>query len=315
MESKLSFSNPRKVDILLATYNGERYLAEQIESLLKQTHPDIHLLIRDDASIDNTPLIIESFLSKFPDRITFFQARERQGVKANFSQLMQASTSSYLMFSDQDDVWKPNKVEKSLSCMIAMENKYGELPLLVHSDLTVVDESLNLLDPSFWHYTYLKSPHSSSLNKLLTQNVVTGCTIMINRLMNELARPIPHEAFMHDWWLALIASAFGQIGVIHEATLYYRQHSTNTLGAQKFFNFCNIKKKLHKWRQADEKKFQQAFIFFHRYQQLLSLSQQKILKDFLMLAHLSWMERKKTIYRHGFFKQGWVRNLADFFLG
>ncbi|NGY95701.1 MULTISPECIES: glycosyltransferase family 2 protein [unclassified Neochlamydia] len=315
MESKPSFSNHRKVDILLATYNGERYLAEQIESLLNQTYPAIHLLIRDDASIDNTPLIIKSYLSKFPDRITFFQGRKRQGVKANFSQLMKASTSSYLMFSDQDDVWKPNKVEKSLSCMLAMENQYGELPLLVHSDLTVVDENLHLLDPSFWHYTHLKPHHSSSLNRLLTQNGVTGCTIMINRLLNEMARPIPHEAFMHDWWLALTASAFGQIGVINEATLYYRQHSTNTLGAQKFFNFYNMKKKLHKWRQTDEKKFQQALIFYQRYQKLLSLSQQKILKDFLKLAQLPWMKRKKTVYCHGFFKQGWVRNLADFFLG
>lgn len=304
-----------RVDILLATCNGERYLVEQLESLLAQTYTNTRILIRDDASKDQTPQIIRDYQKKYPGKILSFPGKERLGVRGNFSQLMEFSSSPYVMFSDQDDIWLPHKIEKTLFKLQSLEEVYGNHPYLVHSDLVVVDERLKVLDHSFWKYANLNPAHGCTLNRLLNQNVVTGCTMMVNRLMIELAKPIPPEAFMHDWWMALTAAAFGKIDFLVEPTIHYRQHQKNTLGAQKFGGLHSLSNSFKKLMSKDIRKFHQAHIFYHRYHDLLDHSHKNIMKAFLDLQRANWMMKRYAIYKHGFYKQGFLRKLADFVLG
>lgn len=304
-----------RIDILLATCNGEKFLSEQIESILHQSYSNIRLIIRDDASDDSTQAIIHEYIQKYPDKILFFLGKERVGVQANFSKLMESSSSPYIMFSDQDDVWMLHKVKVTLDKMLHLEAVYGFHPYLVHSDLVVVDENLKNMHGSFWKYINIKPTKTFSINRLLNQNVVTGCTMMINRLMIELARPIPKEAFMHDWWLALVASAFGKIAVINEPTIYYRQHGKNALGAQKFGSARNLSLSFKKLTHQQVRKFHQASTFYHRYNELFDSEHRCLMKAFLNLQRASWFQKRKTILKHGFYKQGFLRNIADFLLG
>lgn len=310
----VDINNP-KVDVLLATYEGEKFLEEQIDSILAQSHTNMRIIIRDDASQDMTPNIIQKYTERYPEKIMFIQGKGRIGVKANFSKLMEYSSASYIMFSDQDDIWMPKKIEKTLSCMRAMELEYGNHPFLVHTDLVVVDECLKILNRSFWKYAHIKPIHEETLNRLLSQNVVTGCTMMANRPLIEIAKPIPEEAFMHDWWMALTAAAFGKIGVINEPTMYYRQHKQNALGAQKFGSLRNLTNGFQKLMNNDMRKFQQASAFYHRYHDLFDVSYRNILKAFLEIQRRSWAKKRYVIYKHGFFKQGLLRNIADFVFG
>lgn len=308
-------SQPPRIDILLATCNGEKYLSDQLDSLLNQDYQNIRLIVRDDASQDQTQNILKSYQAKYPEKIILHEGKEKLGVKGNFSKLMEFSAAPYVMFADQDDVWLPHKVKHTLKVMQQLEQKYGEQPLLVHSDLVVVDENLRVLNSSFWKYAGIKPHLGINLNRLLSQNVVTGCTVMVNRLLIEIAKPIPAEAFMHDWWIALTAASFGQIGFINVPTLYYRQHSKNTLGAQKFGSWRNLTHNAHKLMKRDVRKFQQASTFFHRYFELLDPHHRTLTKEFLKLQRESWVRRRYLIYKHGFFKQGFLRNFAEFILG
>ncbi len=306
--------NP-KVDVLLATCSGERFLAQQIDSILNQTYPFIRIIISDDASEDDTQKIIQEYVGRFPEKILFIENQKRLGIKKNFSLLMKISSAPYVLFSDQDDIWLPQKVEKTLNCIQSMEDKFGSQPFLVHTDLTVVDEHLKVLHNSFWKYVNINPLVNMTFNRLLNQNVVTGCTMMVNRLLVELARPIPEEAFMHDWWITLVAATLGKIAVLNESTIFYRQHGKNTLGAQKFGSVKNLIVNFKKLMHKDIRKFQQATFFYHRYHELLEIEHKNNLKLFLNLQRLSWFRKRYAIYKNGFFKQGFLRNIADFMFG
>ena len=134
-----------KIDILLATYNGEKFVKEQIESILNQTYENFNLIISDDASTDNTLNILEEYEKK-DTRIKVFKKEKNKGLIDNFEFLLKNVTSDYFMFSDQDDIWKKDKIEKSI-------NKLKEESLgLVYTDLEIVDEKLNVIYPSYWKY-------------------------------------------------------------------------------------------------------------------------------------------------------------------
>lgn len=224
------------VDILLATYNGEAFLPEQIESVLAQSFADWRLLVRDDGSTDDTAAIVRQYVSQYPDRILPVEDQDTGlGAAGNFARLMEQSRAPYVMLCDQDDVWLPDKVERMLAAIRELEaDSSTELPLLVFSDLTVVDRELKTINPSFWQYMLTDPVAGCLVNRLMGQNVVTGCASICNRRLVELTLPIPAEALMHDWWMALVAASLGELRCLPEATVLYRQHGKNTLGAKDF---------------------------------------------------------------------------------
>lgn len=284
------------IDILMATYNGEKYLAAQIDSIMGQSFQNFQLFIRDDCSTDATPKIIKEFTKKFPSKIISLPAERNLGIIANFSALMEASESPYIMLSDQDDIWEKDKIEKTIAEMSALEKCHGsEIPLLVHTDLRVVDHNLQLIDPSFWRHMKLTPDSSHTVQKLILQNVVTGCSMLMNKKLLEMSLPIPKEAMMHDWWLALVAAAFGKISCVKTPTILYRQHNNNALGIRtrdkSFPIFSTIKKHfiqstLHlllKRKTINPEKLKQAACFVNRYDAFFSTQQKTTFKIYSKL--------------------------------
>lgn len=224
------------VDVLLATYNGSKYLHAQLDSLLAQTHQNFRVLVSDDGSSDATLEILENYRARFEGRLVVVPNPHcGQGVVRNFENLMLASLqdgqAGWVAFSDQDDVWLPQKIERCLNEMVRIEEEGGEgLPCLVHSDLTVVDESLNVISDSFARYQRM-DPRQCSPLSLLSVNQVTGCTMMVNRTLLQMALPLPRETIMHDWWCGLVSGS-GRRRFVSAPLILYRQHGANQVGAK-----------------------------------------------------------------------------------
>lgn len=300
-----------QVDIILATFQGANYLEEQLESILTQSHPHLHLWVRDDGSTDQTIPILQKWAQTYSQKITFVPSNEHLGIKGNFSELMKLSQAPYVMFADQDDKWLPCKVEMSLNQMKAMERQYGShLPLLVHTDLKVVDQKLEEIASSFWHYAGLH-PNQTTLNRLLSQNVITGCTMLMNRALIELAYPIPSIAVMHDWWVALISCCFGHIQFVNQPTILYRQHGSNDVGAKRYglkSFLYQSSKEIYKKANSLKQTYQQSLCLLERFEHLLQLEKQILLRAYGELEKLPYLKKKYQVIKYQFFKQGFLRN-------
>lgn len=302
----------------MATYNGEKYLKEQIFSILNQSYQNFRLLICDDQSGDETKKIVETFVKEYPDKIYIVVSDEKLGAKGNFSFLMQQAKADYIMFSDQDDVWMQDKIAKTYHRMKSLEEEHGrDHCLLVHTDLTVVNQECKVLGNSFWKYSNYNADSFHDLNRFLIQNVVTGCTVMINRPLLNLCSPVPKESLMHDWWVALVASTFGKIGLVKEATMLYRQHGRNTLGAKKFEVISFLKEGFKKLISNDKTfleqtraRYAQSRVFLERYETLLNRHKRKMIKDYIRLEHSHWFKKRYLVIKHHFFRSGFLRNFV-----
>jgi glycosyltransferase involved in cell wall biosynthesis len=219
------------IDILLSTYNGEKYIDELFDSIINQSYNDWKILIRDDGSSDKTVEIIKKFILKFPKRTEFLKCRERIGVVKSYNELLKKSDAAYIALCDQDDVWRKDKLELTINKLKEIEKHNRDKPVLIHTDLYVTDKDLNITFNSFWNKMLL-SPKLNSFNYYISSNNATGCSILFNKKLRDIALEIPQEAAMHDWWLTLTASKFGKIGYINVQTVYYRQHSSNQVGAE-----------------------------------------------------------------------------------
>ena len=221
------------VQILMAVYNGEEFLREQVDSLLAQTFGDWELLVSDDASTDGSLAILREYARR-DARIRVVLEDERFGsAKRHFMALLRLADAPYVMTCDQDDVWDPDKVEVTLRAM--REAEEGERPLLVCTDLRVVDGALREISPSFLAYSGMDAS-TPTFGYFLASCLVTGCTMMVNRpLLRLLQRPAHDESvIMHDWWASLIAAAFGEVIHLDRTTIAYRQHGDNSVGADRF---------------------------------------------------------------------------------
>jgi rhamnosyltransferase len=221
--------------VLLSSYNGARFISEQVESIRQQTLADWTLLVRDDGSSDGTARILESLAGADPRVVLLRDGRGNLGPARSFGTLMQAALEAgagYAAFADQDDVWCPDKLERELDLLRTREAAVGRaVPLLAYSDLMVVDEELRPIHRSFLGYQGLGSDGGAPLQTLLTQNFVAGCTTVANRTLLRTALPLP-DVVMHDWWLALCAAAMGEVVRCPGATVLYRQHGRNAAGSR-----------------------------------------------------------------------------------
>lgn len=229
------------ISICMATYNGEQFLKPQLESILAQSNQDWQLLIRDDGSDDNTMRIVEDYAERLPGKIRLVTDNgSRLGASLNFGKLLEYADTEYILFSDQDDVWLPNKIELTLNAMKATERIYPDKPILMHTDLKVVDSDLNIIADSMWSYQKLFPEMGDDLSKIMAQNVVTGCAMMINRKARDVSIPIPAEAIMYDWWIAMNVARYGKIVYLSAPSILYRQHSDNRIGAKEAKNISII---------------------------------------------------------------------------
>lgn len=304
------------ISVLLATYNGERYLAAQLDSLLAQTCRDFVVYIGDDGSTDGTMAIVETYRERHPG---VFRVMEREGgtggAKRNFLDMIIRQKDDYVMLCDQDDVWLPDKIALSLGKIREMEREYGvETPLLVHTDLRVVDEEFNLINPSF-RAAMNANYDKTALRQQLIQNTLTGCTAIFNRALSALIDREPPYCVMHDWWLMLVCAAFGHIDWIDAQTVLYRQHRRNEIGAKDVRTLSYKLKKLRDYpdmRRAIEETYVQAASLLSLYHDRLSPEQVSLLEAYCSIPSMNKLGRWRTICQLGVLKNGVARKLANF---
>lgn len=219
-----------RVDILLATYNGEKYLKEQIDSILNQTYKNIQIIISDDCSKDGTREILKEYEKN--DKIKVFYQQENLGYVKNFEFLLRQVESNIYLLSDQDDVWKEDKVEKTV------EKLNKENLDLVFGDLEVVDENLNTVCKSYNKYMHLDTKIRKCINSYKLQymyNCMTGCTMASKKEWIDKILPFPTNSkyVIHDYWMGLIISLNGKVGYLDTPYILYRQHGNNQVGISK----------------------------------------------------------------------------------
>ncbi|MDN0063299.1 glycosyltransferase family 2 protein [Collinsella ihumii] len=302
---------PETVAILLATHNGERYIAEQLESIGRQTHRDWHLFVSDDGSSDGTLRVVEGFRSQNPDKVTIVSQGHRMGgAKENFFHLMRVVPRGFkaYCFCDQDDRWLPEKIEKTLAALEAIGSESGDCPCLAFCDARVVGADLGLIDSSFVSFTDV-DPAATSLSELLVQNPISGAEVMVNERALELAsRPSNLEGIdMHDQWLGLVVSAFGKMQYVDEALFEYRQHGDNEVGAKKM-GLGSIISKARIAKSSLRKKEVQAARFVEEYRNILSRSQTLLLEGFASIEQLSKIARIEFLRKNGVRMNGLLRN-------
>lgn len=242
-------------EILLATFNGERFLPEQIESIINQSYTDYKILASDDNSSDCTFEILRSYESVLKEKIKVIQS-DTHSAKENFYNLLDRADAEYIALCDQDDFWETDKLKKSIKAIKILEKNYGkDTPVLVHSDLQIADENLNTVGRRMSDITGIRRilKHAvkesenlytigtkQSFSRYLVENNITGNTVIINKaLLNIYKRP--KVSFMHDWWLGILAFTFGKVGFLDECLIKYRQHENNELGAKNPLEPGNIK--------------------------------------------------------------------------
>lgn len=221
--------------VLLSTWNGAKYLPELLDSILAQSYKNIRILVRDDGSTDSTPEVLAQYSEQFSDYF-MVERGDNVGVVCSFSTLIGkaielAGVDDLIMCADQDDCWMPEKLRLTLEAYKSIGS--AQLPVLIHSDLQVIDGNGEVLSDSFMDMQKL-NPYANRVENLLVQNTVTGCTAAFNVALAKLAYPIPSAALMHDWWLALLASHFGRIEYLAAPLVGYRQHSDNVVGAKRY---------------------------------------------------------------------------------
>ena len=304
-----------KVLILLACYNGAAYIPQMVESLVAQDYANIQIVASDDHSTDGTWTLLETLAEKYPEKLICYRSQERCGsAQKHFMHLLAGfHDAPYVMFCDQDDVWHKDKVSKTLDLMGRIEE--AGKPCLVHTDLRVVDKELREISHSFCAHSGLDG-NRLAVNHLLVQNVVTGCTMMLNRALAELAcREADADAMMmHDWWIALLAACCGKVAFLPEATMDYRQHGDNAVGAKNVRSASFLWKRLHshQMRRSIRDAIRQAEAFGETYGDLLTESQKELIHAFSQTAKVGFFRRNQLYIRYGLLKKGTVRVAAQF---
>ena len=220
-----------KISIALCTYNGERYLKEQLDSFLRQKLLPYEIVACDDASTDSTLKILEDFARTAPFPIRIYRSNHNLGLIQNFSKAASLCTGDYVAFSDQDDIWLPDKLDASFHRMKEAEREYGsDIPLLVYSDPSLIDSEGRRLGPSLMKHQKTWHSDHDPLRRLLIHNTVAGHTSLCNKVLMQVSLPFPEVITNHDGWFALVAASIGKIFFIPGALVLYRQHESNAVG-------------------------------------------------------------------------------------
>lgn len=293
--------------VALATYNGGKYLEEQLDSILSQTLPPSELIVCDDLSSDGTASILEKYQRR--GLLRYYINGQRLGYVANFKRAVSlVSGSNYVALSDQDDIWMPQKLESAMKVMLEVED--GSKPAMVYSDLILVDEDKRLLNPSFRNELG-QDGYLHCLDTLLFGGFVNGCTMLVNPYMRSYFDTIPENGILnHDTWISLIAFTFGKAGMVPEAHIQYRRHThnaTDLMGFKRKGRYQRLKREiLSAFRKNDlfEKEITSVRMFYEYFQDKINDEQRKLIQRFLKLSGRSYIEKKIGLRK--FFRGKWI---------
>ena len=297
------------IDILLATYNSQEFLREQLDSILNQNHSDFRIIIGDGGSRDGTPELLSEYAGHHPGRFQILPGERRYRSAENFARLLAASDADFVMFSDHDDIWKPDKIAVSLECFHRNFPENSDTPALIFTDETIVDRNLRVICDSSMRFQNF-DPGRTELAQLLTQNIIGGNTMLFNRALREAALPIAPEALMHDCWVALCAAALGGIAFCPERTVLYRQHGGNVMGAASASPRAMLRK-LRDGRQAFLAGVRQARALLEHLGRdpRLSAENRAVIAAYAAMEHQGFFARRRTALSRRFLKNTWRRNL------
>ena len=267
----------------MATYNGEKYLEEQILSIINQSYSNWQLFINDDCSTDNTCNIAKKYAHKYPDKIFFTVNKSNSGSSgANFFNMIERSKGDIVMTCDQDDIWLKDKVKRAVE-LIGNTN----VPTLLHTDLITIDQNKNVIHKSMISSQKIDVKRNQT-KRLLTQNTVTGCTMAFNRSLADIIKK-PSNLPVHDWYIAVIASIYGKIIFDSEAQILYRQHSNNYCGEVDMNSPQYISERFKNKKKA------------------------KIMLEYGNMKNYSKLKRLYTVFKYGIWKNGIIRKLGQIY--
>lgn len=299
-----------KISVCMCSFNGASFIREQIESILAQTVKPDEIVICDDGSTDGTAEFLSDLSKRSPVRILLAANPKRLGVVANFSQAISLAGGDRIFLSDQDDIWIEDKIEQTLPLL---EKNGNGGPVLVHTDLEVVDRDLRLLHKSFIESSNLG--YKNLRKQIFTQNFITGCTMAFNRELADLCLPIPKCAPMHDWWIAMVAATVGRVEFLPRRLVLYRQHGANEIGAKGYLTWSNVKKWITKeiFCISDKREMNRQIIG-----ELISVSDKfapqsaAAARRYLSILNKRGLSRAVRLMAEGYRKEGAVRNMLWF---
>lgn len=297
------------VQVVIGTYNGEKFLREQLDSILEGNYADIQIEISDDGSTDSTLDIAREYVSRYEGKVSLYQNEKNLGFRLNFLNALKRSSANYVMCCDQDDVWLPGKIGVTLEKMKSLEQGDGK-PILVFTDAMMYDSESGKDLGSFFKNGKLNT-ENVDIAHILMENKCIGCTTMVNKEAVSYLHTLPDSIRVHDWWLAMICATFGKIGFVDEMTIRYRQHGNNIIGGTSFSSyFVNRIASLKKQRQAVYDSFSQGQAFYELFQEQMESDKKKTCQAFAQMPENGYFKRRIYCLKYGFLKTGLLRNVG-----
>ena len=309
-----------KTVVLLAAFNGSAHLPALLDSLRAQTDSDFFVLMQDDGSTDGTQNLL-STVSAQDGRFSFGNEQGKHlGAAGNFCSLIRQADADWCLLCDQDDVWEPQKISVLKQAMQDLENRYGsDTPLLVHSDCSLIDEAGEKTAESFFRHQGW-DPAAVTLPRLLVQNNVTGCTLIMNAPLRKLvaARAKAKDLFMHDWFIALTAASFGAVAFVDQPLTRYRQHAGNVVGASPRSLLARGISALRNRKDARRRillTYTHTKVFSKLYEGTLPAEAQDVVDAYLATQRMRRIPRVLAVRRMGCVMQSPVTRLGQFLFG
>ena len=262
----------KKIAVLMSTYNGEKYIKEQIDSIMNQNDVRIELYIRDDGSKDKTIDIVKEIMRDY-NNIHFYKGQNMKSCKSFLNLMYQDIDADYYSFADQDDYWDKDKLINALNFMENNPRYDPNIPTMYHSNLKIVNDKLEFCRMSHSKPHIPKNKYSS-----LVENLATGCTIVYNKAANDLLKKHKIDDFtMHDAFVFMVCAQFGITMYDNNAYISYRQHENNVIGAsKKRYDFFVIIERLKRIFNRDlQPRYKSAIIFYNAFNEILNGTQKK----------------------------------------
>ena len=304
-------------DVILAVWNGQDYLPAMLDSLLSQTTSEFNVLVRDDGSTDGSREILENYKQKFDGRLSVIAGESTRSATANFAILMRETKADYVLFADQDDVWRPEKVGLTSRSLKEAEAKYGRsTPIYFATDIEVANKDLELINPSYWKWKRLKASRMSKLSQSLICVSIQGMASGINRALLDLANPVSAKAISHDWWTQLTAAAMGKVICDPTTTALYRVHGGNASGPKPVGVLPYLKLGLDAsfLRRGLGRRIEQANALADALAGRMPPDKLKIIRRFTRLQSQGFVQRRWTLVSGNYLYHDLVRSVATFVL-
>lgn len=306
-----------RVEVLLATYNSSDYLDEMLDGLCAQTYDDFHLIVSDDLSSDDTVARIEARADRFRNPVEIIRRTHPSGsAQANFVSLFAKARGDIILTADHDDIWLPQKIARAVAALEAASARQqpqgAQTPLLYHCDLKVIDGQGRPKADSFWAFKSIDPGAGRSLPRSIMHPTVTGCAMAMNRPLLEMLKDMPPTCTMHDWWITLVAAAFGEVISDPEPQILYRIHGKNASRPRKVSPLAALLQleRVKRMRAVIHQRITQGQMFYDCYGPRLSENQRRQLELLLAVPQAGFVGKRLNLLRGGFLWPGLWRNLV-----